>query len=125
MHKLNNGLTNQSYMVLGKYNYTSPQLPNAPTDMPTYAQNSDGGDIGTWSELDYKFPETNTDLFDYASLMPRLIGRCWWNKDVLDQTRITPNIRSGTGAILPEVIVNNDAQGLDVDAMKKGKRSKI
>ena len=124
MHKLNNGLTNQSYMVLGKYNYTSPQLPNAPNDMPTYAQNSDGGDIGTWSQLDFKFPETNTDLFDYASLMPRLIGRCWWNKDVLDQTRVTPNIRSGTGAILPEVIVNNDAQGLDVDSMKKGKEAK-
>lgn len=124
MHKLNNGLINESYMVLGKYNYTHPQLPNAPTDMPTYAQNSDGSDIGTWSELDHKFPEADTDLFDTVALMPRLIGRCWWNKDVLDQTRITPNIRTGDGAILPETITDNNAQGLDVDAMKKGKEAK-
>jgi len=124
MHMLNNGLTNQSYMVLGKYNYTSPQLPNAPTSMPTYAVSSNGDDVGPWGELNYKFPEANTDLFDTVALMPRLIGRCWWNKDVLDQTRITPNVRTGTGAILPETIIDNDHQGLDVDAMKKGKEAK-
>ncbi len=123
-HMLNGGLINQSYMVLGKYNYTSPQLPNAPNAMPKYAQNNDGADIGTWSDLNHKFPETDADLFDTIANTPRLIGRCWWNKDVLDETRITPNIRVGHGAILPQEDSSNTNQGLDVDAMKKGKEAK-
>ena len=104
---IHNGDINRSYMVLGEYDYSNPQLTDAPTSMPIYAQNSNGDTVGKWSTLDYRFHEVDNGTqpvnFPTVAELPRLIGRCWWNKDVLDQTRITPNIRLGDGAILQMV----------------------
>ena len=125
---IHGGSINKSYMVLGEYNYTNPLLPTAPNTMPLYAQNSDGGDVGKWETLDYRFTEVENGTqpinFPTVADLPRLIGRCWWNKDVLDQTRITPNIRLGDGAIFTDGVEEHELKNLDIDAQKKGKDAK-
>ena len=124
INMLNNGLVNQSYMVLGEYDYTTPQLPNAPNQMPDYAISNDGSSIGTWDTLTGKFLQAQSDGFPTIAEYPRLMGRCWWNKDVLDNTKITPNVRKGFGAILKSDPIENNYVGLDVDSQKKGKECK-
>jgi len=127
MQMVNEGHLNQSYAAPGSYNFSSPQLPGIQNPMPDYAKNNvPGADstIGKMTDaIDYFFDEfkTITPAGTYlykANTYPRLLGRAWWNDNVLDNCKIIDRVRSDA---FPTEGKN---PGIDVASQKKGDDAK-